>query len=109
MKIRKGDRVVVMAGKDRTARGKVLKADPERNRVLVEGVNKVKRHEKVRPTQRGGQTGGITEREAWIHASNVQPISPDDDKPTRVKYGVDSDGNKVRLCARTGAELKNRD
>jgi large subunit ribosomal protein L24 len=109
MKIRKGDRVVVMAGKDRTARGKVIKADPARNRVLVEGVNVVKRHEKVRPTERGGQRGGITEREAWIDASNVQPISPDDDKPTRVAYRIDGDGKKVRVCARTGAELKNRD
>ena len=109
MKIRQRHRVVVMPGKDRTARGQVLKVDPPRNRVLVEGVNRVKRHEKVRPTQRGGQTGGITEREAWIHASNVQPISPDDDKPTRVAYRIDSDGRKIRVCARTGAELKARD
>jgi large subunit ribosomal protein L24 len=109
MKLRKGDRVVVMAGKDKSATGKILRTDPKRNKVLVEGVNKIKRHEKVRPTQRGGQTGGITEREAWLDASNVQPISPDDGKPTRVAYRIDEDGVKKRVCARTGAELKNRD
>ena len=109
MKIRKGDRVMVMAGRDRTLTGKVMKVDPERGRVLVEGANRVKRHEKVRPTQRGGQTGGIIEKEAWIDASNVQVISPDDGKPTRVAYRVDADGNKKRVCARTGTELKVQD
>ena len=104
MKVRKDDRVMVMAGKDLGAVGRVIKADPKRNRVLVEGVNRVKRHEKIRPTQRGGQTGGITEKEAWIDASNVQLISPDDGKPTRVAYRVE-DGNKIRVCARTGAKL----
>jgi len=104
VKVRKGDRVMVMAGKDRTATGKVLRVDPKRNRVLVEGVNRVKRHEKVRPTQRGGQTGGITEKEAWIDASNVQLISPDDGRPTRVAYRIE-DGNKRRVCARTGVDL----
>jgi large subunit ribosomal protein L24 len=104
MKIRKGDRVIVMAGKDRTVTGRVLRVDPGRNRVLVEGVNKVKRHEKIRPTQRGGQTGGITERESWIHASNVQLISPEDGKPTRAAYRI-KDGVKQRVCARTGADM----
>lgn len=103
MKIRKGDNVIVMAGKDRTAKGKVLRVDPGRNKVLVEGVNKVKRHEKIRPTQRGGQTGGITEREAWIDASNVQLLSKDG-KPTRVAY-KDKDGTKTRVDAKTGDEL----
>src|SRR6266496_4158294 len=74
MKIRKDDRVMVMGGKDVTATGRVLRVDPEKNRVLVEGVNRVKRHEKIRPTQRGGQTGGITEKEAWLDASNVQIV-----------------------------------
>ena len=103
MKIHKDDRVMVMAGKDLGAVGRVIKADPKRNRVLVEGVNRVKRHEKIRPTQRGGQTGGITEKEAWIDASNVQLVS-DDGKPTRVAYR-EEDGVKVRVCARTGAKL----
>ena len=104
MKIRKDDRVIVMAGKDIGATGRVIKVDPAKNRVLVEGVNRVKRHEKIRPTQRGGQTGGITEKEAWVDASNVQIVSPDDGKPTRVAYRMD-DGNKIRVCARTGAKL----
>jgi large subunit ribosomal protein L24 len=96
VKVHKDDRVMVMAGKDIGVVGRVLKVDPGRNRV--------KRHEKIRPTQRGGQTGGITEKEAWIDASNVQLISPEDGKPTRVAYRVE-DGNKIRVCARTGAKL----
>ena len=62
MKVRKDDRVMVMAGKDLGVTGRILKVDPGRNKVLVEGVNRIKRHEKIRPTQRGGQTGGITEK-----------------------------------------------
>jgi len=104
MKIHKDDRVIVMAGKDLGVTGKVIRTDPHRNRVLVEGVNRVKRHLKIRPTQRGGQTGGITEKEAWIDASNVQLLSPEDRKPTRVAYR-DEDGVKVRVCARTGAKF----
>jgi large subunit ribosomal protein L24 len=111
VKIHKGDTVIVMTGKDRTLTGKVLVVDPGRNRVLVEGVNRVTRHEKIRPTQRGGQTGGISEKESWVHASNVQLISPEDGKPTRAKYvRIDPDSpmsasNKKRVCARTGVDL----
>ena len=104
MKVKKGDTVLVVAGKDKGAKGKVIQAYPHTQRVLVEGVNRIKRHEKIRPTQRGGQTGGITEKEAWIDASNVQLLSPDDGKPTRVAYR-DEDGVKVRVCARTGAKF----
>jgi large subunit ribosomal protein L24 len=104
LKIRKDDRVMVMAGKDVSATGKVLAVDPENNRVLVEGVNRVKRHEKVRPTQRGGQTGGITLKEAWLDASNVQIVCPDCGKPTRVAHR-DEDGIKRRVCAKCGAKL----
>jgi large subunit ribosomal protein L24 len=104
MKIRKDDRVMVMAGKDVTLTGRVLKVDPGRNRVLVEGVNRVKRHEKIRPTQRGGQTGGITEKEAWLDASNVQLVCEHCGKPTRVAH-KDEDGNKVRACAKCGGTL----
>ena len=104
MRIKKGDRVIVVSGKDKGVTGKVIEAYPTTQRVLVEGVNRIKRHEKVRPTQRGGQTGGITEKEAWIDASNVQLLSPDDGKPTRVAYR-DEDGVKVRVCARTGAKF----
>ncbi len=104
MKIRKDDRVVVMAGKDVSAVGRVLRVDPARNRVLVEGVNRVKRHEKIRPTQRGGQTGGITEKEAWLDASNVQLVCPGCGKPTRVAHRVE-DGSKVRACAKCDTRL----
>ena len=109
MKIRKGDRVMVMAGRALGRPSSPCRSGSGRGRVLVEGANRVKRHEKVRPTQRGGQTGGIIEKEAWIDASNVQVISPDDGKPTRVAYRVDADGNKKRVCARTGTELKVQD
>jgi len=104
MKIHKDDRVMVMAGKDITASGRVLRVDPGRNKVLVEGVNRVKRHEKIRPTQRGGQTGGITEKEAWLDASNGQIVCPSCGKPTRVAHRVE-EGNKLRVCAKCGAKL----
>jgi large subunit ribosomal protein L24 len=104
MKVHKDDRVMVMAGKDITATGRVLRVDPERNKVLVEGVNRVTRHEKIRPTQRGGQTGGITEKEAWLDASNVQIVCPSCGKPTRVSHRVE-EGNKLRVCAKCDAKL----
>jgi large subunit ribosomal protein L24 len=104
MKIHKDDRVMVMAGKDITATGRVLRVDPGRNKVLVEGVNRVKRHEKIRPTQRGGQTGGITEKEAWLDASNVQLVCPSCGKPTRVSHRVE-EGNKLRVCAKCDAKI----
>jgi large subunit ribosomal protein L24 len=104
MKIHKDDRVMVMAGKDITATGRVLRVDPGRNKVLVEGVNRVKRHEKIRPTQRGGQTGGITEKEAWLDASNVQIVCSSCGKPTRVAHRVE-EGNKLRVCAKCDAKL----
>ncbi len=104
MNIHKDDRVMVMAGKDITATGRVLRVDPGRNKVLVEGVNRVKRHEKIRPTQRGGQTGGITEKEAWLDASNVQIVCPSCGKPTRVAHRVE-EGNKLRVCAKCDAKL----
>ena len=104
MKVHKDDRVMVVAGKDITATGRVLRVDPGRNKVLVEGVNRVKRHEKIRPTQRGGQTGGITEKEAWLDASNVQIVCPSCGKPTRVSHRVE-DGNKLRVCAKCDAKL----
>ena len=104
MKIHKDDRVMVMAGMDITATGRVLRVDPGRNKVLVEGVNRVKRHEKIRPTQRGGQTGGITEKEAWLDASNVQIVCPSCGKPTRVSHRVE-EVNKLRVCAKCDAKL----
>ena len=94
-KIKKGDLVEVIAGNYRGARGKVLKVFPKRNRLIVEGVNFVKRH--VRPTQRDPQ-GGIQEREAPIHISNVMLVCPNCGHRTRVGFMFMEDGTKVRVC-----------
>ena len=104
MKIKNGDTVVVIAGKDKGAKGKVIKAYPKSDKILVEGVNRVKRHERIRTTQRGSKTGGIVTQEAPIHISNVQ-IVDDQGKPTRIGYKVDENGNKVRIARTTGKEL----
>jgi large subunit ribosomal protein L24 len=104
VKIRKGDTVVVIAGKDKGAKGKVIAAYPRRDKVLVEGVNRVKKHERIRTTQRGAKTGGIVTQEAAIHVSNVQ-ILDSDGKPTRVGYRIDENGQKVRIARTTGKDL----
>jgi large subunit ribosomal protein L24 len=104
MKIKKGDAVVVIAGKDKGAKGKVIAAYPRQDKVLVEGVNRVKRHERIRTTQRGSKTGGIVTQEAAIHISNVM-ILDDQGKPTRVGYRIDDNGQKVRIARTTGKEL----
>jgi large subunit ribosomal protein L24 len=104
VKIKKGDTVVVIAGKDKGAKGKVIAAYPTRDKVLVEGVNRVKKHERIRTTQRGSKTGGIVTQEAAIHISNVQ-IVDDQGKPTRVGYRIDENGTKVRIARTTGKEL----
>ena len=104
MKIKKGDTVVVIAGKDKGAKGKVIAAYPRQDKVIVEGVNRVKKHERIRTTQRGSKTGGIVTQEAAIHISNVQ-IVDDQGKPTRIGYKVDENGNKVRIARTTGKEL----
>jgi large subunit ribosomal protein L24 len=101
MKIRKGDRVVVLAGKDKGKEGTVKTAIPKSDKVVVEGVNVAKRHRK--PTKAMEQ-GGIIDIEMPIHVSNVALIDPDG-KPTRVGYRIDADGTKVRVSRRTGAEL----
>ena len=102
MKIVKGDRVVVLAGKDKGAEGVVERAIPEQNKVIVDGVNVAKKHQA--PT-RADQQGGIIDKAMPIHVSNVAVVSPKDGKPTRVGYKVNDDGTKVRVCKRTGAEL----
>jgi large subunit ribosomal protein L24 len=102
MKVRKGDRVVVLSGKDRGKEGVVMFAYPSKGRVIVDGVNIAKKHQK--PT-RATMQGGIIDKEMSIDASNVAVISPQDGKPTRVGYRFDSDGTKVRICKRTGADL----
>ena len=101
--IRKNDNVLVVTGKDRGKRGRVLKVDPERNRLIVEGVNMIKRHTKPNPGK--NVKGGIVERENPIHVSNVALIDPKSDKPTRVGYKVLEDGRKVRFAKRSGEIL----
>jgi large subunit ribosomal protein L24 len=94
--IRRNDNVVVITGKDRGKRGRVLKVDPAKNRLIVEGVNFIKRHTKPNPQRQ--VKGGVIEREASLHASNVQMVCPDCDKPTRLGRKVLGDGRKVRIC-----------
>ena len=104
MKVRKGDTVEVIAGKDKGARGKVIAAYPRLDKVLVEGVNRVKKHTRVRTTQRGAKTGGILTQEAPIHVSNVMVLDSDG-KPTRVGSRIDDDGRRVRISRRSGKDL----
>jgi large subunit ribosomal protein L24 len=104
VKIKKGDTVVVIAGKDKGAKGKVIAAFPRRDKILVEGVNRMKKHEKIRTTQRGSKTGGIVTQEAPIHISNVQ-IVDSEGKPTRIGFRRDENGQKVRIARSTGKDL----
>jgi large subunit ribosomal protein L24 len=104
MKIKKGDTVVVIAGKDKGAKGKVIQSYPERGKILVEGVNRIKKHTRISQTQRGAQSGGIVTQEAAIDVSNVMIVG-DDGKPTRVGYQFNDDGRKVRISRRTGKEI----
>jgi large subunit ribosomal protein L24 len=101
--VRKNDEVIVTAGKDRGKRGRVLQVLPEKNRILVEGVNIVKRHTRANPQR--NIKGGIVEKEAAIHASNVMPIDPDSGKPTRVGRKTLDDGRRVRVSRRTGGVM----
>jgi large subunit ribosomal protein L24 len=94
--IRKNDNVVVTTGKDRGKRGRVVRVVPEKNRVVVEGVNVVKRHTKANPQR--NIKGGVVEREAPLHASNVQIVCPECGKPTRIGRKILGDGRKVRVC-----------
>ncbi len=104
VKIKKGDTVVVIAGKDRGQKGKVIAAYPRLDKVLVEGVNRVKKHTRIRTTQRGAKTGGIVTQEAPIHISNVMLVDSDG-KPTRIGYRIDDNGTKVRVARRSGKDL----
>ena len=94
--IRKNDNVVVTTGKDRGKRGRVMRVDPDKNRVIVEGVNLIKRHTKPNPQR--NVKGGVVEREAGLHASNVQLVCPECGKPTRIGKRILGDGRKVRIC-----------
>jgi len=104
MKVKKGDTVLVIAGKDKGAKGKVIQSYPERNRVLVEGINRIKKHTKVSTTQRGAKSGGIVTQEAAIHISNVMVVDGDN-KPTKVGKRVDDEGRNIRVARRTGKDL----
>jgi len=104
VKIKKGDTVVVISGRDRGQKGRVIAAYPRLDKVLVEGVNRVKKHTRIRTTQRGAKTGGIVTQEAPIHVSNVMLVDSDG-KPTRIGYRIDENGTKVRMARRSGKDL----
>lgn len=103
-KIRRDDQVIVMAGRDKGKRGRVLEVLPARGKVKVEGVNVIKKHQKANPGLNRG--GGIIDREAYIDISNVQLIDPDSGKPTRVRYETEGDGTKTRVASRSGQSLE---
>ena len=106
MKVHKGDTVLVVSGKDKGAKGKVLQAYPTRNKVLVEGVNRIKKHTAISTNQRGAQSGGIVTQEAAIHVSNVMVVDSDG-TPTRVGYRVDEEtGKRVRISKRNGKDIQ---
>jgi large subunit ribosomal protein L24 len=107
MKIKKGDLVQVITGKDKGKQGKVIVAYPREDRVLVEGVNRVKKHTKAGQTARGSKTGGIVTTEAPVHVSNVALVVDKDGKKvtTRVGYRFDDEGNKIRVAKRTGEDI----
>ena len=102
-KFRKGDRVVVLAGKDKGKRGEVLRMQRDKGRAFVQGVNVVKRHTR----QSAASSGGIVEKEASIHLSNLAHIDPKTDQPTRVGYKFLEDGRKVRYAKRSGEVVDN--
>ena len=105
LKIKKGDTVEIVAGKDKTARGRVLEVIPRKRKVIVEGVGRVTRHEKIRMSRRGAQEGGIQHKEAAVDISNVALVCPNDG-PTRAGYRVEpGKGGKVRVCKKCGAEI----
>jgi large subunit ribosomal protein L24 len=101
-RLRKGDEVVVMSGKDKGKKGKIARIFAEEGKVIVEGINLVKRH--LRPTARNPQ-GGILEKEAPIYASKVMPVDPKTGKGTRVRMGKDDKGKKVRIAVKSGEQL----
>ncbi len=117
LNIRKGDTVQVISGKDRGVKGKVIEVYPEADKLIVEGVNRIKKHTKVGQNDRGAKTGGIVTTEAPIHASNVMIVDPEDGRPTRIGYRKEkvekrrTDGStyeaerSVRISRRTGKDI----
>jgi large subunit ribosomal protein L24 len=109
MRIRTDDQVVVIAGKDAGKTGRVVRTDPKHDRVYVEHLNMIKRHQRprsVKDTQRGGEVGGIIEKEGPIHVSNVMLLDPKDDKPTRVGMRTNDAGERERYSKRTGTAFE---
>jgi len=105
MKVKKGDTVLVISGKDKGAKGKVLQAYPSRDKILVEGVNRIKKHTAISRNERGAQSGGIVTQEAAIHVSNVMVVDSDG-KPTRIAYRIDEEtGKKVRIAKTNGKDI----
>jgi large subunit ribosomal protein L24 len=117
LSIRKGDLVQVISGKDRGVKGKVIEVMPDAERILVEGVNRIKKHAKIGQDARGAKTGGIITTEAPIHVSNVMIVDPEDGRPTRIGYRKEKvekrrpDGStyeaerSVRISRRTGKDI----
>lgn len=105
MKVHKGDTVLVIAGKDKGAKGKVIQAYPDNSKVLVEGVNRIKKHTAVSANERGASSGGIVTQEAPIHVSNVAVVDSDGN-PTRVGYRTDDEtGKRVRISRKNGKDI----
>jgi ribosomal protein L24, bacterial/organelle len=103
-KIKKNDQVVVIAGRDKGKRGRVLEVAPTRGKIKIEGAGIIKRHQKANPQSNRG--GGIIEKESYIDISNVQLIDPQSGKPTRVKYHVENDGTKTRMATGSGHSIE---
>ena len=104
MKIRTDDQVIVIAGKDKGKTGRVLRVDRKADKVFVEGLNMIKRHQRPNPANPNAQVG-VIEREAGIHVSNVAIVDPKDNKPTRVGIRRDDTGRRMRVTKRSGSEL----
>ena len=102
-KIKKEDQVVIVAGRDKGKRGRVLEVAPVKGKIKVEGAGMIKRHQRANPSSNRG--GGIIDKESWIAISNVQLIDPQSGKPTRVRYEIQGDGTKTRVAAASGHAL----
>jgi large subunit ribosomal protein L24 len=108
-RVRKDDVVKVISGKDKGKTGRVLRVEPTKSRVFVEGLNIQKRHTKprtIRDTQKGGQIGGVVEKEGPIHISNVMPLDPGSGEATRVSHTIEEDGRRVRVGKRSGTAFE---
>ena len=108
-RVRKDDMVKVISGKDKGKTGRVLRVEPRKNRVFIEGMNIQKRHQRprtIRDTQRGGEVGGVIEKEGPIHLSNVMPLDPKTGDPTRIGTERDDSGHMVRVGRRSGERFE---